>query len=93
MVLPSMSRSKQTNQPARNKKYTASTVFVCSLLGLLFNPEDGGSMFLQNNGKLLLFYLASCPRRQFSSLWVHTNSFNRIVEVRNQGFGSHHLKE
>jgi hypothetical protein len=28
------------------------------LLGFLFNPEDGGSVFLQNNGGLLVDYSA-----------------------------------
>jgi hypothetical protein len=33
------------------------------LLGLLFNPEDGDSMFLRNVSKLLPHYLASHPTR------------------------------
>jgi hypothetical protein len=36
------------------------------LPGFLFSPEDGGSMFLQNIGKLLPDYMALHPRRQYS---------------------------
>jgi hypothetical protein len=37
---------------------------ACCLLGLLFDPEAGGSMFLRNVRKLLPDYTASYPRRQ-----------------------------
>jgi hypothetical protein len=36
---------------------------ACFLLGLLFNPEDGGNIFLQNTGWLSLDYMAFCSRR------------------------------
>jgi hypothetical protein len=42
------------------------------LLGLCFDPEDGGDIFLQNIGWLSMDYMALCPRRQNSSkplLW------------------------
>jgi hypothetical protein len=38
------------------------------LLGLLFNPEDGGSVFLHNINEHLLDYTVSQPRRKLSSL-------------------------
>jgi hypothetical protein len=37
------------------------------LLGLLFNPENGGNMFLQDTSGLLLDHMAVHPRRQYSS--------------------------
>jgi hypothetical protein len=37
------------------------------LLGLLFDPENGGVMFLQNVGLLSLDYTALYPRRHNSS--------------------------
>jgi hypothetical protein len=41
---------------------------VCLLLAwLLFDPEVGGSMFLQNIGELLPDYTVSHPRRQYAS--------------------------
>jgi hypothetical protein len=39
------------------------------LLGLLFDSEDGGSMFLRNNGWLSSDYMVSCPRRLNSSVY------------------------
>jgi hypothetical protein len=43
------------------------TSFLC-LLGLLFDSEDGGSIFLQNIHKLLSGYMAYFPMRPFSSI-------------------------
>jgi hypothetical protein len=79
-----MSKSKPAKQPAR------SMLQAQSLLGLLFNPEDGGSMFLQNIDKLLLDYTASHPRRQqYSSLWIqmllHANSFKKLWRAETEG--------
>jgi hypothetical protein len=49
MVLPSLgSKSKPSKHQAESACW----------LNLLFNPEDGGSMFLQNADKLLLDYKA-----------------------------------
>jgi hypothetical protein len=36
------------------------------LLGLLFDPEDGDSMFFRNVGKLMPDYTASYPRGLYS---------------------------
>jgi hypothetical protein len=47
-------------------KYLASYLHVC-LLGLLFNPKDGGSMFLENISKLLPEYTVSHHRRKYPS--------------------------
>jgi hypothetical protein len=49
-----------------------SSIFCCplhagSLLGLLFNPEDGDKMFLRNVSLLSMDYLALYPRRENSS--------------------------
>jgi hypothetical protein len=37
------------------------------LLGLFFNLEDGGDMFLQNVSSLSMDYMSLYPRRQNSS--------------------------
>jgi hypothetical protein len=42
--------------------------FAGLLLGLLFDPEDVGSKFLQNIDELLADYKALYPRRLYSSL-------------------------
>jgi hypothetical protein len=47
---------------ARNQKEAAGKESGL-LLGLLFNPEDEGSMFLRNFGELLPDYIAIHPRR------------------------------
>jgi hypothetical protein len=39
------------------------SVFSGYLLGLRFEPEDGGSMFLQNIQELLSDYMALHPKR------------------------------
>jgi hypothetical protein len=38
-------------------------IFAGYLFGLLFNPEDGGSMFFQNISELLLGYMVLQSRR------------------------------
>jgi hypothetical protein len=38
-----------------------------NLLGLFFDPEDGGEMFLRNVGRLSTDYTALYPRRYYSS--------------------------
>jgi hypothetical protein len=44
-------------------------LFACYLLGLLFDPEDGGSVFLQNVSELIPDYTVSHPRTQYSALY------------------------
>jgi hypothetical protein len=34
----------------------------CSLLGISFDPEEGGNMFLRNIGKIIPQYMASNPK-------------------------------
>jgi hypothetical protein len=40
---------------------TQAALTFYHLLGLLFDPEDGGSMFLQNTGELLPNYMVEHP--------------------------------
>jgi hypothetical protein len=44
---------------------------ACCLLALLFDPEDGGSMFFQNIGKLLAAYIATHPRSILYTVLIH----------------------
>jgi hypothetical protein len=44
----------------------SSKELACCLLGILFHSKNGGSMVLQNVGELLLDYMASHPRQQYS---------------------------
>jgi hypothetical protein len=37
------------------------------LLVLFFDPDDGGDMFLRNVGRLLTYYTALYPRREYCS--------------------------
>jgi hypothetical protein len=37
-------------------------IFVVILLGLSFDPEDGGNIFLQHFSSFSKHYTASCPR-------------------------------
>jgi hypothetical protein len=37
------------------------------MLGLLFNPEDGGSTFLQNVGQLSTHYMVLHPKEWYFS--------------------------
>jgi hypothetical protein len=49
-------------------KQAASRDLLAGILsGLLFVPEDGGDMFLQNVGLLSPDYRALCPRKYNSS--------------------------
>jgi hypothetical protein len=46
-----------------DRHFRGTLCLPCCFLGMLFNPEDGGSMFLKNVSKLLPHYLASHPGR------------------------------
>jgi hypothetical protein len=64
-ILPPSSRSISK----ASKKQAASTIIIHAgcLLSLLFNPEDGSTMFPQNVSELLLDYTTSHLSRQYSS--------------------------
>jgi hypothetical protein len=62
-VLPSGSECKPGKKLARSRCMLVAGFF----LGLLFNPEDGSSMFFQNIGEVLSHYTALHPRRSYSS--------------------------
>lgn len=55
----------------------------CYSLGLLFNPEEGFSTFLRNNGELLLAYMLSYARKQNSSCLVFLSlmEYGLVYEV------------
>jgi hypothetical protein len=57
-------QSEISNQPFTR---LATCIHTGILLGL-FNPEDGGDMFLQNVCWHLLDYVTLCPRRLYSSV-------------------------
>jgi hypothetical protein len=46
---------------------TTISIHVFSLLGLVFNPEDGGNILIQNVGWYSTDYIALYPRRQNAS--------------------------
>jgi hypothetical protein len=46
-----------------------------------FNPEDGGSTFLQNDGEFMLDYTAPHPRTQYSSVTILRTSGPKFHEV------------
>jgi hypothetical protein len=52
--------------------FACSTHLACCLLSLLFDPENGGSMFFQNVGKHLPDYTESYPRREYFSFLHYT---------------------
>jgi hypothetical protein len=41
------------------------TIFISTFLGLLLDPEDGGTIFVRNDSKPISDYMMSHPRRQF----------------------------
>jgi hypothetical protein len=43
---------------------------VIFFLGLLFDLEDGSSIFLRDMGKVLPVYTALCPKWQYSSIKI-----------------------
>jgi hypothetical protein len=64
--LPSGSTSTPSKQPARRALHHCLLLAEC-LLGLLFNPEDGGNTFLQNISELLQSCTVSDPWRLYWS--------------------------
>jgi hypothetical protein len=44
---------------------------ACFLLGLFFNPEDGGDMLLRNGGRLSTGYIVLYPRRYYRTFHIH----------------------
>jgi hypothetical protein len=54
----------------QTEQETSSACYLCQvgfLLGLLFDPDDDGEIFLRNVGRLTTDYMALYPRRQKSS--------------------------
>jgi hypothetical protein len=49
------------------------------LLDLLFHPEDGGSLYLQNTGRLLSDYKGLHPGRYYSLNW--RNGVNNLLNI------------
>jgi hypothetical protein len=60
-------QSVRINQ-ARNRREEASKkiLYACFFLGLLFDPEGGGDVFIRNAGLLPTYFKALYPRRQNS---------------------------
>jgi hypothetical protein len=58
-----VSNSKPSKKPTRSRQWLLLGSF---LLGLLFDPEDGGDVCLKN-AKLSLNYIALQPTRLYSS--------------------------
>jgi hypothetical protein len=54
--------SKQPTKGKQQAECCALLTASCGLPGLLFNPENGGSKFLQN-GEFLADYIVSQPRK------------------------------
>jgi hypothetical protein len=69
-------RIKPRKNPTRSRwqSETACNLLLAGILiSLLFDPEDGGSMFLQNIGSLLSDYLAlhaKIPNRSKSAIFI-----------------------
>jgi hypothetical protein len=58
---PPSSRSKK--KPSKKKSSSCYLLHAGLFLGLFFDLEDGGDIFVQNTGWLSTDYTALCPRR------------------------------
>jgi hypothetical protein len=56
------------------------------LLGLFFDPEDGGNMFLLNDECLSVDYTALYPRRQNTSIFIILDGFTRLCILQQNFF-------
>jgi hypothetical protein len=77
ILSPSSGSKSKPCKPSASK----AMLLACSLLSLLFDPEDEESTFLQNVSKLLLDHTASDPRRQHSSLFYYFLQFRSVGVV------------
>jgi hypothetical protein len=50
--------------PTIRRNISPPFCFMMDLAKYIFDPEDGGDMFLPNVGKISTDYTALCPRRQ-----------------------------
>jgi hypothetical protein len=65
-----------------NKIIDTCWLLVSYFLGLLFRPEDGGNMFLENVSKLLPDYTASQKRNMVLFIFPVEMTSNRIKEAK-----------
>jgi hypothetical protein len=78
--LSSRSKKKSTSRQQAQSSW-------CLILLLIFHPEDEGSIFPQNTGKLPMDYMALHPRKQYSSQMKHSpnkqlmDNFKQIYTV------------
>lgn len=70
----------------------AASKALLFLTGLLFNPEDGGDMFLENIGSLLSDYISLHLKRQNSSSNHKTTTISLLViSVSNKQVNIHNM--
>jgi hypothetical protein len=62
------------------KNKAACILFSLLIVCILLDPEDGGCTFLWNARKLLPVYMASHPRRQYSSYLYLLFSFSPLLQ-------------